>query len=251
MRKLLVFALLLAPAVAPAQSSPLVANRPGFLDAASVVEPKRVHLESGGAYATIRTGSDRATTTGAPMQLRVGIAGGWEVRLSDGFTQQSSGAETISGVVDASAAVVRQLVTGDGLIPSAIVLVETSMPTGTQAFRARGLQPNARFALGWSLPGNRTLSIGGGTARLETATGHEVTAMGGIAASQTFSSRLGAFVEMSSPQVHFNGISSPMVARTGMAFLVSDDLQLDFDLAHGLTAANRGMQFNMGFAFRR
>jgi hypothetical protein len=228
-----------------------VANRPGFLDAASVVEPGRLHLESGGTYASIHAPSDESVSAAAPMLLRIGLGHGWELRLTDGLTRRGSGSDVVAGVIDASVGVVRQLSTAHGYTPAAIALVETSLPSGSRALRGRGVQPNARVSLSWGLPGHRTINVGGGASWLEHQTGHEVVALGGVSVGQSLSARLSAFGEVSSASIRFTGVPNPLVARTGLAVLLTPDLQLDVDIAKGLRAADRGVQLAAGFALRR
>lgn len=126
---------------------PLVSDRPDFTEAPETVAPRRVQLEGGHTFA--RADGERANTTGEVL-LRIGVAPRAELRLEPGsYSTLSSPAGDTRGLEDAVAGMKFRLhdapEAGRSLMPAVSLLVMTSVPTGSAAFRQSAMQPEAKL----------------------------------------------------------------------------------------------------------
>jgi hypothetical protein len=245
-------ALSAVPALLSAQSAeaPLVPNRPGTVDVPVAVAAGVMHLESGASLFESRSGGAASQIVGAPSLIRIGVGNGWEFRFYEGFTRVAAQGDAISGITDPTVGTMHQFLSGDNGLAAAAIF-ETTIPSGIAGFSGRGMQPVARVTESWTLPGGRSINVVEGVQWLETPDGHATMGLFGVALGQPITERLSTFVEVASPRVAMSGPGTVMFARTGLAFLVSPNLQVDFDIARGLMSAERGTMLNFGFAVRR
>jgi hypothetical protein len=147
---------------------PLVSDRPDFTEAPETVAPRRVQLEGGHTFA--RADGERANTTGEVL-LRIGVAPRAELRLEPGsYSTLSSPAGDTRGLEDAVAGMKFRLhdapEAGRSLMPAVSLLVMTSVPTGSAAFRQNAMQPEAKLVTAWTLTDRLSFATNVNVARL-------------------------------------------------------------------------------------
>ena len=216
--------LLAAPASAVAQDA-IITDRPDFTESTATVAPGRVQIESG--YTFARAGGLSEHSIGELLG-RIGLTSRVELRLAANSYVQAEIAEdaSVSGREDGSVGVKIGLAPEQsGARPSLAVILATSVPTGSSAFRQRSLQPEIKVAAAWDLTDRFALATNLNQARLRDERGWFGETSASITGALALAERMGGYLEAYGfapagrpDQVFLNG---------GVTWLVSPDFQLD------------------------
>lgn len=238
----------------------LVTDRPDYTESPLAVPFRSVQVEAGSTID--RTGGTVSSAVGEVL-LRIGVVRRAELRIGlNSYTttlHARPGDGTIGGLEDATVGAKVQLVDGPSrpsFAPTVAVLVGTSVPTGSAPLRHTMLEPEAKLALGWTLPGGWELSSnvnvassaceGDGCTVAATASAparlHRRTTetAASLSAGHDLGERVGAYAEL------FGG--RPTVgagwqyANTGVTLGVTPVLQLDLRGGVGI-GSSRGDYF--------
>ena len=142
------------------RTEPLITDRPDFTESAVSVSPGGFQLETGYTFSGVER---EKTHSFGEVLLRVGVAERLELRFGfNSYSRVRTGSGKLTGLEDTSFGLKLELVEGDpgtGVDrPDVAVLVSTSLPTGSDAFSADGLQPSVAVALAWDL--TESLALG-------------------------------------------------------------------------------------------
>lgn len=235
-----------------ATRAPLVSDRPDFTESTVTMEPGAVQLEGGHTFERIT--SSKVNTTGE-LLLRVGVASWAELRLEPGsYTKVTSPSGDVSGREDGGIGVkVRFYTPPDetrSFVPAIALVLDSSVPTGTNQFRQNRAQPEAKLATAWSLTDRLDLSTNFNVARPRDENGRYTE----LAASASFgfevTPRVGAYAELYGFAPQFKGAEHTKYANTGFTLGVTPNVQLDLRGGVGLNGDAPDYFVGAGFVRR-
>lgn len=244
---------------ARAEEEPIATDRPDFVESSDVVGKGRVQLETSLAWERDRQGGVKTRLSSTPTLLRVGVADDWELRLeTDGrmrLRTDAAGATTRErGWSDLSFGVKWHQRDGNEETgtPGLGWLVHLDADTGSGAFRGQGLRPSLRMVAEWEFAGGWSLGVMPGLFRDRDDAGRHFT--GGILAAvlgKSLNDRTRAFVELSGEQIaparHGGNVAT---LDTGIAFLLTHDVQLDLAMSRGLNRNAPDFAWTVGVSAR-
>lgn len=229
------------------REEPLSTDRPGFGIGTAAVS--RFQTEGGYSYAE-QDGVESSNV--GELLLRFPLGSALELRIApNSYVVQRGPDGDESGFQDAAVGAKVTLAKGaedfDLLRPAIAVLLNTTIPTGDDAFGAESLQPQALLALGWTLGGGAELGGDVNVTSLDTGQGRAVEVAGGATLSYSLGERLGSYAELYgfAPEDDQNA----GYFDAGLTLLLSNDFQLDVSGGIGLTDA--AQDFFVGFGASR
>ena len=242
---------------------PLKTDRPDFVETSEVVGKGRVQLETSLLVERERSSEERQRTYSMPTMLRVGVSEALELRIeSDGRIVQhtrdkASGERTTrAGYADSSLGVLWHVQDGEGKRPSVGVLLDATLPTGSNSLRGKGVRPSLRMVGEWELPGEMELGVMPGIAveheeENERNTPRHGYGLFGISLDKAFSERLHGLVELSLPRIaHVRHGGTQASVDVGATYLLSKDCQLDTLFSRGLNHRTPYASWTVGLSFR-
>jgi hypothetical protein len=219
----------------PPAREPIVTDRPDFTEATDVVGSHRFQLEAGNTFA--RTGDETSNSLGEVL-LRIGLGSRAELRVSPNSYVRTSAAHTAAaehtaGIEDASLGAKLNIIAAPrGIAPAVALLVGTSLPTGSRAFRHAAPEREAKLALGWSVAERWDLS-GNLNYSASTEDGeHVVEQAASLSLGHELTSRLGSYVEAYGFRPR--GGDGTQYVNAGVTLQLSNDFQLDARVGSGV-----------------
>ncbi|MDG0852631.1 transporter [Roseateles puraquae] len=251
--------LLALPRLASAEDEPIATDRPDFVESSDVVGKGRVQLETSLAWARDRQGSLKTRETSTPTLLRLGIADAWELRLeTDGrmrlTTDDGSARTRERGWSDLSFGLKWHQRDGDEATgtPGLGWLFHLDADTGSGPFRGQGVRPSLRMVAEWEFAGGWSLGVMPGLYRDRDEAGRHFT--GGILAAvvgKSLGDRTRVFVELSGEQLaaarHGGSVTT---LDMGIAYLLSNDVQIDAAVSRGLNRNAPDWSWTVGLSLR-
>jgi len=237
----------------------IATDRPDFVESSNVVGSGRLQVETSVLFERDRDGVGRTRTWSTPTLLRIGAGDSVELRIeTDGraVTEYSGAGQvrsTRSGWSDASFGVKWHVTDGAGAQPSLGILLHADLDSGSTFLRGQGVRPSARIVGEWELPGNVSLGLmpGMGIERNDGGTRYRYGILGLVVGSELGQGVRG-FVELAMPRIaRVRDGGSQASLDLGAAWLLSDTLQLDAMLAHGLNRRTPDLAFTLGLSFKR
>ena len=246
-----------APLAALAGDDDTIAtDRPDFVESSNVVGKSRFQVETSVAMDRSKDGSMRARSWSTPTLLRLGISDSLELRLeTDGLMRQrlTDGASAVRvserGYGDVSLGLKWHALDANGNVPSVGLLFHADMETGSSAFRGEGTRPSARMVAEWELGNDLSLGVMPGI-------GYERHAGGtfgilGVVLGKAWNDQLRSFVELSSPRIDKNADGGTEASATvGIAYLISNNCQIDSALSRGLNQRTADVSLTVGLSFK-
>jgi hypothetical protein len=235
-------------------SSPeaLVTDRPDFTESTETVKLGRLQLEGG--YTFTRVSNNKEHTLGE-LLLRVGAWQRLELRIGiNSYALMRSPSGNASGFHDVLLGVKAKLVQGSerfGLNrPNVAVIVATTLPTGSDAFRETQLQPEVRIALGLDLSTRLALASNLNYAYASEEAERFSQFSGSISFGYTLTERSGTYLEYFSfvPSIKEGPNSKHLNA--GLTYLVNYNYQLDVRVGIGLNGETPDYFFGFGASWR-
>ena len=226
----------------------IVTDRPDFTESPLAVPARAVQLEVGDTYE--RTDGVRANTTGEAL-LRVGMRPGAELRVTVPSYVQVAGPGGAHGFTDANLGAKFELLQapeGPSVVPQTALIVGTGLPTGARPFRARGLSPEAKLLLGWTLSERWALASNVNAASADAGDGRAGELAGSVSFARSLGDRMGAYVEWFGSRVQRAG--SANYANTGVTWLFSSNDQLDVRVGRGVGATRDDYFVGLGLSRR-
>jgi len=252
--------LVLVPAASWADGS-IQTDRPDFVESSNTVGKGIFQIETSLSWEENRTDGVSETVYSTPTLLRYGVADMWEVRLeTEGRVGQitddpANQPETQNwGYADYSIGLKWHQRDGDEktLSPSIGWLVHLDMPGGSSAFKSHDVRPSIRGVAEWELPNGYSFGIMPGVIYdvNENSERFYGTIFGAVM-GKSFSETLRGFVEFAGEEFRseWNG-GSQLTANIGAAYLLSNDMQIDASVCHGLNKYTPDNTFSLGLSAR-
>lgn len=250
------FVLAVACGQAFASDDAIATDRPDFVESSNVVGKGRLQVETSVALDRDAADGVRVRLVSTPTLLRYGISDTVELRLeTDGALRQSVrgagiGGQTDSGFADLSLGAKWHVVDATESAPSVAVLLHADIASGSSAFRGSGVRPSARVVAEWELDGGYALGVMPGVGYERE--GHGTTfGIFGLVAGKAWTDRLRSFVELSSPRIaRSSDGGTEAVVTTGLAYLISNTVQIDTAVSRGLNRRTPDLSLTVGFSFK-
>lgn len=236
----------------------LVTDRPDFVESSEVVGKGRFQIETSLAFERDKAGGLTSRLRSTPTLLRLGITEDWELRLeTDGALRQriSGGtgpSQVERGTADVALGAKWHWRDGDAALgtPGLGWLVHVDVDSGSAAFRGQGLRPSLRMVAEWEWAGGWTAGVMPGLYSDRNAEGKRY--VGGILAvvlGKSLGERLRGFVELSGQQLASNKNGGRLMSfDTGLAYLLSDSLQIDGAVSRGLNKTSPDLSWTVGLS---
>lgn len=237
----------------------IATDRPDFVESSDVVGKGRFQIETSIAFERSRDEDVRYTLRSTPTLLRIGLSDALELRLeTDGalrLSTEEGGITTHSyGHADVAVGLKWQMQDGDEAQgrPGIGWLLHVDTDTGSPAFRGDGLRPSLRMVAEWEWPAGYSLGVMPGVYVDSNEAGSRY--VGGIAAvvlGKSLTDKLRGFVELSGQQLttRRNG-GNVVTADMGLAYLLTNSLQIDTAASWGLSKASPDFSWTVGLSAR-
>jgi hypothetical protein len=242
-----------------ADEEPIATDRPDFVESSDVVGKGRVQIETSVAFERDKSGGVNTRTRSTPTLLRVGISEEWELRIETDGSLRARATEAgvtsrHSGWSDVSLGAKWHQRNGDEDTgqPGMAWLFHVDTDSGSSAFRGQGLRPSVRFVAEWELPGGWSAGVMPGIYSDRNADGKRFTGalLAGVL-GKSLTERLRGFVELSAQQIASERNGGKVVTfDTGLAYLVSNDLQLDVAISRGVNKNAPDFSWTLGVSAR-
>ena len=233
--------------IASAQSPELVTDRPDMTEAPTVVLRGMVQVETG--YLLASDGD--VTRYEVPGTLvRIGLGRQTELRI--GHAGMAVG-EGNHGAGDSALGVKVNLIErADGWRPELSILGGLSMPTGDEGFSSNRVDPSFLVALAYEL--SPRLSLGSNVGVAWESSSEEIDRDAAIVYSLVLGSgltnRLSAFLEVFGDWQTTGASATSVSVDGGFTFLLTDLVQLDAYVGHGLRGLTDDVFVGTGLSFR-
>jgi hypothetical protein len=250
---ILAFTPTLAFAQAQDETGPISSERPGFTNGTDTVPVGKYQIEAGYQYS--RDGRESEHEIGNGTQLRYGVSPRAEIRFGipsyDWISGSGDSGETRGRSDSAFSAKWRLL---DGLQtrrPSLALILSTTLPTGSRAFRENHLQPQAALESHFDFSEKFTLEANFVLAAARSDGRRFAQYSGALNLGYSASHALGIFVETYRISPSDYGSVSGNFLDGGLTYLVGNNTQFDINGGTGVTRGVRsGLFVGAGIAHR-
>lgn len=235
-----------------AQDDAIFTDRPGQTDAVYTMGKGYFQIESGFFYSTDEMAGVKITTSTTPnVMIKYGVIDRIEVKLFLDLLQLKEDTIAVTETKNSGLAPIRLatkvfLIEGDGWMPAASLTGILSLPnTGDNAFQHKDVKTSIRLQMENSISENVSLnySIGGDWSDNNNSQGVYTIVLG-----SSFSDKLGGWVELYG--TFSNDFRDTFATDFGMAYLLTDYLQLDTSIGIGLNDAATDFFFNLGISWK-
>jgi len=233
------------------EAEPLVTDRPDFTESAETIPVDRAQVESG--YTFTRNGKDGEHSFGEVL-VRVPVGSKAEVRVGlPSYTRQRGPSGKASGWSDAFLGAKFVLSAGGEETgfrnPKLALLVGSTLPTGSRAFREDKWQPEAILAASVALNEKTALSTNVGYVRASDGGARFSQVLGSLSLGRGLTEKLSAYAEV----YGFNNTNAQgdggRYFNGGLTYLLNNDRQLDVRAGVGLNNKIAGSDYFLGAGF--
>jgi hypothetical protein len=246
------FVVVVSASVAAAQGT-ISSDRPGLTFTPWLVPSGRFQAELGIPNVALTQGNGVDTTAwNTPLQLRYGLTDFVELRLGSPLyssVRDDKADTTTEGWGDVEVGAKAALCGGAGLRPKASVIGGLRLPVGEDEFTSHQAGYSLNLAADWDLgDGNLLRGLAGA---VRTPSGSDDALQGNFVAllGRTFDPRWSGYVELGyHPGFHL--ADDQAFAGAGVAYLVTDDLQLDLSGDFGLNDDSPDAVLGFGVCWR-
>ena len=248
--------------IAPAHADERIStDRPDFVESSDVVGRGRFQVETGLQWERDSSAGVTSRVRTTPTLLRFGVADTVELRLeTDGFAWStvrdaaSGTSQTEHGFSDVSLGAKWHVRDGDESkgTPSVAWLLHVDVDSGSAAFRGQGLRPSLRAVAEWDLPHDMSIGVMPGVVLDRNADGRRFAAgIFAVTIGKEWTPAWHTYVEVAGRQLasRRNG-GSVVTLDAGVAWIVTNDVQLDLSLARGVTSESPDLQWGVGVSVR-
>lgn len=235
----------------------LVTDRPDAAEASVTVGKLRFQVETSVAFSRDHDAGVTTRTYGAPTLLRFGVIEPLELRVEGEMLsiQTATGAPTERGLSDFAFGMKGHVFDQQKWRPSLGVLAHVSVPTGADALSSNGVEPSFKVMTDWELPADFSLGTNYGLdVPVRDAAGDKFARFLYAAAlnhpTPFLKDRMRVFVEAAGAVPLQRDKAMEHTFDTGLAFLITPNIQLDTFVQLGLTAAAPGVQTGLGLSWR-
>lgn len=242
------------------EEEPIATDRPDFTEASSTVGRGIIQLEAGYTFFSDNSPNQRFTSHSYPEALfRIGIVEWLELRVVQNFlndrTTLNGMTVTSDGADDLSLGVKIALVEQAGNLPEMALILQTTVPTGSDELSANEMLPGTNLLYAWELlDGN--MEVGGST-QVNRAVDDNGVFYYEFAQSAVIGQSLTEKLSIYTEYFGFfpTGAQAPGTVAThfvngGFRYLVTNDFQLDIRFGVGLNKAAEDYFGGVGFSVR-
>lgn len=235
-------------------------DRPDFVESSNTVL-KGFQIETSIGVTSDKQNNITTTEQSTPTLLRYGVSDNLELRLeTSGLMRQTTDdpanppATTESGSADYAIGIKWHQKDGDEKTgaPSIGWLFHLDMPGGTGVFKSDRVRPSIRVVAEWELPDDFSLGIMPGVI-YDVNTNNErfYGTIFGAVLGKSFNDKFRGFVEFAGEEFRneSNGGSS-ISLNTGVAYLLTNDVQVDMALSRGLNQYTPAYAIGFGLSMR-
>jgi hypothetical protein len=239
----------------------IVTDRPDFVESSDVVGRGGFQIETGLSWERNKADGVKTRTVTTPTLLRIGVSDTLELRLeSDGYTRSKT-TDTATGTTlhergyaDASIGLKWRMQEGNEEhgTPGIAWLAHLDVDSGSRAFRGQGVRPSLRAVAEWELPQEFSVGVMPGVVVDKNPDGQRfVAGILAVTLGKSWTPKFRGFVELAGQQLasRKNG-GSVVTFDTGVAYLVTDAVQVDVSVARGLTSFSPDIQCGVGVSIR-
>jgi hypothetical protein len=238
------------------------ADRPDFLTSPDVVRKGRFQIETGAlVQRDDPAGNTRTRTLATPTLLRLGVTDNVELQLeTDGRvrTRETDLATQTTvhahGYADTAVAIKWQTHEGnaDKGEPGIGWVLQATTPSGSRAFRGRGVRPAVIGAFEWDLPNDMELGANAGLAYDTINDGARFfSGTLGAGLSKHLTDRLTIAAEIVAQQLARKKYGGDIaIADVGTTYLLTKSVQVDALVGRGLTSESPKYLFTVGISAR-
>lgn len=240
------------PGPKPAQSEPIVTDRPDYTESTETVPAGRMQLEGG--YTFSRKNADKEHSMGEWL-LRIASGPRLEMRVGmNSFCRDETPSSTTTGFEDMTLGFKYRLAEKSErfnlLKPSISVIGMTSIPTGSPAMREKHLQPEAKLCMGWE-PTDKLEATANVNYLYASEGGDQFSQYAAsLSVGYALSARTGAYVEYFGFFPDSRGSGNSAYVNTGLSYLFTRDFQVDIRFGQGMNGANPDHFWGFGIARR-
>lgn len=250
-----VLPILLASLAQPSRTAAqIVTDRPDFVESSATVGHRALQIETSFAYEAEGPSPLRSASWSTPTLLRLGIGDRFEVRLeSDLLIRDVSAAavEDANGFADTSLGFKWQALRARGRIPSTALLFHADFPSGSPSLRGHGIRPSLRAVTEMELRAGFGAGLMPGLVLIADEEGRHLAGILGFVVAKALSPSVRLFGEIAlerwAPEETgeregtWNG---------GLAWVVTENLQLDLAASLGATRSAPDLGFTVGLSRR-
>lgn len=250
--------LLVAGATFAQSADPVVTDRPDYVESSNVVGKSRFQVETSIAYDRFDEQDLSASAWSTPTLLRLGVTDDLELRFeTDGRVRAKAALDGVasvreSGYADASIGLKWHSADGGEGAPSIGWLLHADLDSGSPPFRGSGIRPSLRMVAEWELANDMSFGVMPGVSYEKNEEGSRyVNGSLGVVVGKSFADRLRGFAEVAAPAIASsrNG-GSEVSFNTGVAYLLTPQVQLDTAVSRGLNSRTSDFGWTMGLSMK-
>jgi hypothetical protein len=225
----------LAPAAASAQGTAqderdlINPDRPGIADGSKVIAPGALQIEVG----VERDNFADTHLVFVPLLVRVGVGRRLEARVEGNTLTHAPGATGFSPISLGAKVALIDADTG----PTLGVIVRGFLPSGSSEFKATHLTGDVRLAADVAIGSKFSLNPNVGVSRIENEDSTATVGLFAMTFSYQPTDRINPFVDVSYVSSAGDGSTTSVVIDGGIAWILGDDVQLDFSIGQGAHGA--------------
>jgi hypothetical protein len=228
------------PPEQPATEDAITTDRPTFTPSSRAVGNGRVQLETGYTFTTGQNAGSTTPTHSYPeAELRIGMFADWfELRLTQNVLSTVSGGHSTTGAADLLLGTRFWLTEKDRFLPESSLILQTTVPSGGDAFTNRKMLPGLILVYSWDLIPER-VSLSGSSqanAAVDSVSHSYLHLAQSLVLGYTFNPKLGAFAEWYAqfPSGARTGVGPQYSFDSGFTYKVTNNVQLDIRAGLGL-----------------
>lgn len=243
------------------QEDTIQTDRPDFVESSNVVGKGRFQIETSIAYERDSNSGEKSRALSTPTLLRLGFADDWEFRVESDVRirqrvrdRENDMTARSSEFSDYSLGLKWHQTDGDedNMLPSVGWLLHVDMPGGTGEMVSDKFRPSLRMVAEWELPNGYSFGVMPGVIYdVNDENDRFVGGILGVVLGKSFTDKLRGFVEFGGQEImRKKDGGSQITFDMGLAYLVTDMVQLDVVYNRGLNKYTPDHMFGLGLSMK-
>ena len=238
-------ALLLTACASMGGRESLISDRPDFTESTATIAPRHVQIETGATVSREGPTSSRAI---GELLVRSGLSSRLELRLAgNSWVREKTGGAVNTGREDAAIGVKLKLADGPDApswSPELSVIAHTTVPSGSQPFRAARMQPELKFLSAWTITSRLGFAANLNVGRSYNGARHFTEYAGSGSFGFSASERIGVYAEAFAFAPQDGSTVILKFVNSGITYLFGPDVQ--FDVRAGIGPSPRAGDYFVG-----
>lgn len=230
----------------------IVTDRPDFVEAASIVAPLSLQIETSFTRSHDETALSETTTWATPTLFRLGLIPGLEARVESEWyvNQDVQLLPTADGLADIAVGLKGEVPLPAGpAVPALVWIVHADLPSGSDAFKGSGVRPSLRLVAEWELPHGFALGAMPGVIYDNGTAGRFWAGIFGLVIGKAWTDKVRSFIEVAFDQLAADSDGGTTGSfNLGGAYLLTNRLQLDGAASIGINDASDDFVFTVGLS---